>query len=459
MSGAVERLIRQRPDLLPADAETVDKKLRPGGFELQSFCTQLRAALVSQDTRGELYTYKISRMDERGVDVEVGFRLDGDTHVSTVLTLRADSRATVISDTFDYLIDRNQLLEDHSRRLAAENRKNEAQRDDALRQFDTVRHDKERLEQELYSKFVLILNAKKHKANEFKKQIAALTARVADLNAELDAVRAAADASHHHAQIQQPTIAAAAAEPEPLKRKSSSSLAAAAAAVAATKPPAKKARASIAQTPTLPTQLSQLSLPFSMPVDAADDAADELAVERDERDDAERMPPPPVPVNKSRKGTSDVRPSLFGLHTAPPLSAPINDNDLLSRSDDSDVAVPLAAGETVARSVIQPALPPEDQAAARRVRRASSEKQPKEGERSVDGESQPLRRGGALTKQPNSVPAGAQSATRSMGPTSRAVAGRASHAAQRQRRSSRGAALDDDSVGASGLLKHASQEE
>jgi hypothetical protein len=405
---------------------------------------------------GERYTYRVEKADAGTLRLVVGF-LQDDVVVSTTIELRLDAKSQMVGDTLDYLIDRNASLDEQCRKLLHESRRNEAQRDDALRQFDTVRHDKERLEQELYSKFVVVLNMKKHKANEFKRHIEQLHERVEQLTAALaarDGTAATNDAP--------PTIAEASAAPdqqpppEPAKRKPSLEKAV----------PLKRARASMAQTPTLPTQMSQLSIPYSMPGDddahQLDDYNDD-EFDDDERDDATKMPPPPVPLGKARKNFDDLRPSVFGLHSVPARSAAMNDNDLLGNSgDDSDEVVPLVPGET-ALARPPPLAAHRDDAASeaaahRRVRRSSSEKRNEVPPHSAG--SQGLRRGGALAKQPQTVPVPAptveMSATRSTG----AVKRREAPNRERARRSSRGGGGGggDDSMDASELLKAAERE-
>ncbi len=439
-----------------ADAEAVDSKLRPPGLPLGTFCANLRQALAAQDVVGERYTYRVDKPDAGTLQLVVGF-LQDDVVVSTTIELRLDAKSQMVGDTLDYLIDRNSALDEQCRKLLHESRRNEAQRDDALRQFDTVRHDKERLEQELYSKFVVVLNMKKHKANEFKRQIELLHERVEQLTAALaarDGTAATNDAP--------PTAEASAPPdqqppPEPVKRKPSLEK----------PPPLKRARASIAQTPTLPTQMSQLSIPYSMPVDDdahqldRDDEFDDND-SGDERDDAAKMPPPPVPLGKARKNFDELRPSVFGLHSVPTRSAAMNDNDLLGNSgDDSDEVVPLVPGET-ALARPPPLAAQRDDAvseatAHRRVRRSSSEKHNEVPPHSAG--SQGLRRGGALAKQPQTVPVPAptveMSATRSTG----AVKRREAPNRERARRSSRGGGGGgDDSMDASELLKAAERE-
>jgi hypothetical protein len=391
--------------------------------------------------------------------------------LSSTLDLRAERGSQLIGDAFDYLIDRNAMFDESNRKLSLVNAKLEKQRDDALKQFDIVRKDKERLEQELYSKFVLVLNAKKQKANEFKRQIAQLQSRVDSLTADLDAAmtrasRRPADAALAETSPVVSVDATAAAATKAVKRVASI-------AKATPTPTVKKPRNSLAPTPTLPSQLSQLSLPMTL---APDDDIDvdlgggggghgtKVTVDDDDNDnvnDDDDMPPPPLPLGKARKTVSSVRASQFGLlPTAPPLSATINDADLLSRSDDSDEAVPLSAGETALHRVTtgyEKTSSPGRRVSA--VRRTTSEKQAAVGAGHGGGgeasSESSMRRGGAMTKavQPQSVPTSRAATTPHKG---RAAAGAASSASRSTRRG-QGHHLAD-SIGASGLLKEASQQ-
>lgn len=414
--------------------------------------------------------------------VVIGFKIEADMVLSSTLDLRAERGSQLIGDAFDYLIDRNSMLDESNRKLSLANRKLEKQRDDALQQFDIVRKDKERLEQELYSKFVLVLNAKKQKANEFKRQIAQLHERVSVLSSELDAAMqtrgtvAASVTATPAAAVESPPV-------QSTKRQASISKHAA-------KPVVKKARNSLAPTPTLPSQLSQLSLPISMAADDIDHDDDDVAanIDKDDDDDSDHnnnnssnrrrsmvddndddeMPPPPLPLGKSAKksagGAGGLRGSQFGLMpTAPPLTATIGDADLLSRSDDSDEAVPLSAGETALHRA-SPGTHSHANSPGRRsaVRRTVSEKSKNRGDEAAASESSQLRRGSALAKnaqQPQSVPmpnrrSAAPTTTTTTTPQKGRVSGGAAQSnSSRQRRGY----VPADSIGASGLLKEASE--
>lgn len=384
--------------------------------------------------------------------------------LSSTLDLRSERGSQLIGDAFDYLIDRNAMLDESNRKLALVNSKLEKQRDDALKQFDIVRKDKERLEQELYSKFVLVLNAKKQKANEFKRQIAQLQSRVDSLTADLDAAmttRRPADSPAGAAtEATSPTNVAAASAPKQTTKRSASL------AKASPTPTVKKPRNSLAPTPTLPSQLSQLSLPMTLAPDedvpAAADVIDDN-VDDNDNSDHDEMPPPPLPLGKARKTVSSVHASQFGLlPTAPPLSATINDADLLSRSDDSDEAVPLSAGETALHRVTtgyEKANSPGRRVSA--VRRASSEKRNVIGGVAGAGggdasssEQSKVRRGSAMAKavQPQSVPTTGRTPQKDKG------GGALPNSASRGTRRNRHQQYPADSIGASGLLKEASQQ-
>ena len=98
--------------------------------------------------------------------------------VSTRIPLLRESGSSLVAELLDTLIARESDLATRCEQLQATNRTLEALRDDALAQFTEVAQDKERLEQELYSKFVLLFNKKKAKVVELKKQLKQLEGKV-----------------------------------------------------------------------------------------------------------------------------------------------------------------------------------------------------------------------------------------------------------------------------------------
>ncbi|KAL6064509.1 hypothetical protein QOT17_010905 [Balamuthia mandrillaris] len=169
-----------------ASKEYIEGTLKPPEMPLAEYMRLTRQALTSQDLTKKRFSYKLSASSTVPGDVEFTWRIRlQESAISfsmkgTLPLRRVKDGQAEIQQFFDWFLQRQNLIEKENKQLRQRNERLHAQKEEANTHLNALVEEKVALEQELYKKFVVILNEKKRRIRELK---AELTTRPTQIDA------------------------------------------------------------------------------------------------------------------------------------------------------------------------------------------------------------------------------------------------------------------------------------
>ncbi|KYQ90927.1 hypothetical protein DLAC_07802 [Tieghemostelium lacteum] len=154
----------------------IDKVLKPQALSFEEYWKLIKSSLSSQDITREQFDYKLepSKKSLNDINLIVLMKLSKDDNISMKsvipLTKLPNCQSTSV-DFFDYIFDKQQILQGNNKDLQERNKQLQTEFNESQSQNRLFLLDKEKIENDLYKNFVIILNQKKSKIKEYKSQL------------------------------------------------------------------------------------------------------------------------------------------------------------------------------------------------------------------------------------------------------------------------------------------------
>ncbi|KAF2071263.1 hypothetical protein CYY_007421 [Polysphondylium violaceum] len=162
----------------------IETVLKPPGMSIDQYMKLIKESLIKQDIEKKQFNYKIEKSKSASIDIEfqIFIKLQEYDQInikSPIQLIRSNSNdnSNVSGNTkgiattqqfFEWVFDRYKYLEDQNLQLKTQNIDKQTQFDQLLDQNHLFIKEKDNLENELFNKFVIILNEKKTKIKEYK---------------------------------------------------------------------------------------------------------------------------------------------------------------------------------------------------------------------------------------------------------------------------------------------------
>eukprot|EP01116_Phalansterium_solitarium_P008730 TRINITY_DN2269_c0_g1_i2.p1 TRINITY_DN2269_c0_g1~~TRINITY_DN2269_c0_g1_i2.p1 ORF type:complete len:301 (+),score=16.78 TRINITY_DN2269_c0_g1_i2:127-1029(+) len=169
-----------------ADADFIERKLKPRGMDSARYIAELRNGLTKQDIGQKKFTYSAAEVPNGNLRLEWTMRIGSQASAEEPLKLRgllelvrmqAAPQQEFIQTCLDRLLDFCTTLERDNEELREQHDELRVQRTEALSKLVKLDDDKQRLELDLYKKFVTLINEKKKKVRQLKGQLQAAESR------------------------------------------------------------------------------------------------------------------------------------------------------------------------------------------------------------------------------------------------------------------------------------------
>ncbi|XP_062924601.1 DNA repair protein XRCC4 isoform X4 [Mobula hypostoma] len=142
-------------------------------MDREKYVEELRCALISRDEKTNRYSFDFIKDSEREVfhfsyekvSQDISFRL------GSVELKEVSSTTDIIKELIDIVLQSNTELRSRNNSLQQENKRLLSERNSGLEQLEEYVKAKEGLEQDLYSRFILVLNAKKAKIRQLQEHL------------------------------------------------------------------------------------------------------------------------------------------------------------------------------------------------------------------------------------------------------------------------------------------------
>ncbi|XP_072137374.1 DNA repair protein XRCC4 isoform X2 [Mobula birostris] len=142
-------------------------------MDREKYVEELRCALITRDEKTNRYSFDFIKDSEREVfhfsyekvSQDISFRL------GSVELKEVSSTTDIIKELIDMVLQSNTELRSRNNSLQQENKRLLSERNSGLEQLEEYVKAKEDLEQDLYSRFILVLNAKKAKIRQLQEHL------------------------------------------------------------------------------------------------------------------------------------------------------------------------------------------------------------------------------------------------------------------------------------------------
>jgi len=159
-----------------ADKKYIQESLKPQGMSFEEYIKLTKEALTHQDISKKKYSCSVKqgdntneimiiwtiKIDEQETDEDISMK-------GSLKLVRQNDIRIIIQEKLDFLIDKVKYFNEENVELKRVNKLVSEQRSEALSQIDNLIIEKQCFENEVYSKFVALLNEKKKEDKRVRK--------------------------------------------------------------------------------------------------------------------------------------------------------------------------------------------------------------------------------------------------------------------------------------------------
>ncbi|EGC40413.1 hypothetical protein DICPUDRAFT_73949 [Dictyostelium purpureum] len=158
----------------------IDNILKPQGMASEEYMNLLKKSLLNQDITKKQFDYKINKSKKSSSDIELCIiiilsEFDNINIKSNIPLIKVNNTHQSFQNYFNWLFEKYKSLTDQNQQLVQLNQSLQLQFNQSIEQNKIFIKEKEKIESDLYEKFIIILNEKKKKIKEFKQKIEGLT--------------------------------------------------------------------------------------------------------------------------------------------------------------------------------------------------------------------------------------------------------------------------------------------
>ncbi|EGG23000.1 putative DNA repair protein XRCC4 [Cavenderia fasciculata] len=172
----------------------IENILKPDGMKTDHYVSLIKKALITQDQSGTQFTYRLRQSNSKPNNLEftINIKLDNSelSLKSSLILSKVTNHSTAnLEDYFNWLIGKVDSLSDHNLQLNKQNDSLQTQFNESIDIIKQLTSEKQSMELDLFGKFVIILNEKKHKIKELTNQLKQQQREMNSLQTKLKSVQ------------------------------------------------------------------------------------------------------------------------------------------------------------------------------------------------------------------------------------------------------------------------------